>query len=398
MANGAGAQTSTRTLAVVNATGNGPAKYRFTVDGDVEKTTETGGAPKAFASRNNDDAVSDTTVEGRVYGGADAYRISGSVTSLVVEGGAGIYVDGEAVDPGDYSAPSVLAITGDGEYAFSTDDTVEKTTLTGGADVPPASINAADSVDGTDVLGSVFGGTDAYVVDGDLTEFDLEDGLTGYLDGEEYAGPSNVRGETEGDDDSTAAPELAFPDCTSVEISGAFETASLEVLVEDDDPETTPMEQVYEYENDGDETDVTVSVPDDEFGPYQVLEYVSVTYGDGETVEETNPDANECREETFPADRNVEFVDCTSVSVTGEFEELSIEVLVRDDYPTTPMEQVYTVKNEDGSAETTVSVPEDEFGTYQVAERATVIYPDGETVDATNPDAETCRSETFPSE
>ncbi|WP_224332702.1 hypothetical protein [Haloprofundus halobius] len=409
---GAGARTSTRILAVVNATGDGPAKYRFSVDGDVEKTTETGGAPNGFASLNDDDRLTETTAEGRVHGGADAYRISGSLTSLVVEGGAGVYVDGEEIDAGDYPSPSVLAMTGDGEYTFSADGSVAKTILTGGADVPPASLNDADTVDGTDVSGSTFGGTDAYVVDGELTEFDPADGLTAFLDGEEYTGPSDGRGETGGTDDAddtggdeddggeTAAPELSFPDCTTVEISGSFEAASLEVLVEDDDPETTPMEQVYEYENDDGATEATVSVPADEFGPYQVVEYAIVTYGDGRTVEATNPDAGACRDETFPAtEPTVEFPDCTTVEISGSFEAASLEVLVEDDDPeTTPMEQVYEYEHDGESEDATVSVPDDEFGPYQVVEYATVTYDDGRTVEATNPDAGACRDETFPVE
>ncbi|WP_168191229.1 hypothetical protein [Haloprofundus sp. MHR1] len=411
LAGGAGAQASTRTIAVVNATGDGPAKYRFSVDGDVEKATDTGGAPNQFASLDDDDTLSDATAEGRVYGGADAYQFAGTVTSLVVEGGADVYVDGEAVDPDEFPAPGVLAITGDGEYAFAVDGNVEKTTLTGDADVPPASLNDADSVEGGSVDGSVFGGTDAYVVDGDITEFDLDGGLTGYLDGDVYTGPADGQadagsaedgGDAAGDDgdadeggEARSTPELVFPDCTSVRVTGAFESASLEVLVEDGDPETTPMEQVYEYDNADGATEATVAVPDGEFGPYQVVEAASVTYGDGEETRAVNPEADACREETFPAVRDVEFLDCTSVRVAGAFEGLSIEVLVQDDVPpTTPMEQVYTVEG-DGSEETTVSVPDDEFGPYQVAERATVVYPDGERVDVTNPSADRCRDETF---
>ncbi|WP_224270057.1 hypothetical protein [Haloprofundus salinisoli] len=397
---GAGAQATAHTIAVVNATGDGPAKYRFSVDGEVEKTTDTGGAPRTFASLDDDDTLSDATAEGRVYGGADAYRFTGEVTNWVVEGGAAVYVDGDAVDPDEFPTSSVLAITGNGEYTFAVDGSVEKTTLTGGADLPPASLNDADDVDGGAVSGSVFGGTDAYVVDGAVTDFDLDDGLTGYLDGTVYTGPADGRGDTgddaDGDSGSQSAPELTFPDCTSVQITGTFESASLELLVEDDDPETTPMEQVYEYDNADGATDTTVTVPDGEFGPYQVVEAASVTYGDGEETRATNPDADACREKTFPAVRDVEFLDCTGVRVAGAFEELSIEVLVQDDAPqTTPMEEVYTVEG-DGTEETTVSVPDGEFGPYQVAERATVVYPDGEQLDVANPSADSCRDETFP--
>ncbi|KTG10994.1 hypothetical protein AUR64_07455 [Haloprofundus marisrubri] len=410
LAGGASAQASTQTFAVVNATGDGPAKYRFSVDGDVEKTTDSGGAPRAFASLNGDDTVDGATAEGRVYGGADAYQFTGSVTNLVVEGGAAVYVDGDEVDPSDYPTSGVLTITGNGEYTFAVDGTVEKTTLTGGADVPPASLNAADSVDGGSVSGSVFGGTDAYVVDGAVTEFDLGSGLTGYLDGSAYAGPSDGRGDTGGtdednggdsdsgeSDDTQEAPELAFPDCTSVQITGAFESASLELLVEDDDPATTPMEQVYEYDNADGATTATISVPDGEFGPYQVVEAASVTYGDGQTTRATNPDAGACRDETFPSPApTVEFVDCTTVDVSGAFESASMDVLVEDDSPeTTPMEQVYTVES-GGSAETTISVPDGEFGPYQVVEAVSLTYGDGETLDAVNPDADACREETFP--
>jgi hypothetical protein len=85
--------------------------YAFTVSGEV-----TGGS-----SLTDEDSVSGSSVTGAVWSGTDSYAFSGGILTLDVDSGATVFLDGEQVNPDQFSG-NVLAIDGDGsrtEYAFS---------------------------------------------------------------------------------------------------------------------------------------------------------------------------------------------------------------------------------------------------------------------------------------
>lgn len=63
---------------------DGDSQYEFAVDGDVAKTAAFGSIDK------NDDVSGDGTVSGTVGEGVDAYRFSGMVTSLSLDGNAAV--------------------------------------------------------------------------------------------------------------------------------------------------------------------------------------------------------------------------------------------------------------------------------------------------------------------
>lgn len=177
----------TRTLAFSGRDVSGNSAYVFTYDGTLSKTR--GGIE---ASINDLDVVSDGLVEGNVSNGADAYELTGSVTSIVVHGPATLTVDGTERDPADLgpepSEPNVLFISGrdtggPGTYEFEVSGSVVKSRYR------QASINddteTRDVVSGGRVDGRVASGADAFRFSGSLTSFALDGDLTVSLNGRE---------------------------------------------------------------------------------------------------------------------------------------------------------------------------------------------------------------------
>jgi hypothetical protein len=142
--------------------------YDFTVGGGLEKAEIDG------ASINDGDAVSGSSAEGFVAGGADAYRFSGDISEFNLDGDADVYVDGEPVDLSTLPSnqlPNTLVIDGSNAagrstYTFEVDGTVEKSRSLG-------TVTAEDEIDGNAVTGVVVGGTDGYRFSGDITRFQL---------------------------------------------------------------------------------------------------------------------------------------------------------------------------------------------------------------------------------
>ncbi|WP_224332703.1 hypothetical protein [Haloprofundus halobius] len=294
-------ETEWRNVVVSGTPGSGPVRYELESDGTVEKTTETGSAPVDGASINANDTLEGSYASGVVVGGVDAYRYTGELTLLSVEGDATVYLDGSQTDPDSVGESyDYLTVVGDGprtEYSFETDGDVAKTNMTGGAPKSYASIQGGDTVDGGSVSGTVLGGVDAFRVSGDITAFELSGG-TAYLNGQEYTGPG---GDDEDDDrggDSDAA--IRFTGCTGVEVDGKFDQVSLSVLAADAGCQTGTRyyEQEYVYglaESETIEGTTAVDLPDGHFAEYQMVE--SATAEGDETVEVTNPDADACRDE-----------------------------------------------------------------------------------------------------
>lgn len=89
------ADDSTRTLSIYAYPGNEPARYEFTVSGDLAQTDAYG------ATVDDHDTVDGSTATGHVWGMMDSYRFTGDVMEFEVSRQVKVVLDGEAVDPGD---------------------------------------------------------------------------------------------------------------------------------------------------------------------------------------------------------------------------------------------------------------------------------------------------------
>lgn len=99
-------------------------RYEFVVTGDVKKSTDSG------ASIQSSDAIDGSRVTGSVSGWRDAFRFSGELDELVLDGRARVFVNGDPVDPADYGGgqSQELTIVGNGvysEYECATDGAIE---------------------------------------------------------------------------------------------------------------------------------------------------------------------------------------------------------------------------------------------------------------------------------
>ncbi|WP_205250423.1 hypothetical protein [Halococcus salsus] len=163
----------------------GESTYSLTVSGDLEKSTARG------ASIDDNDVISGSTANGRTNGGTDSYGFSDELLVLSVDGNAEVYLDGNGIDPSDYT-DSVISFVGNGdfEYTLATSGALEKSTANGG------SINDDDIVSGSTATGNgIADGVDSYVYSGDIEVLDLEGDATVTLNGSEVdpdAYPDNV--------------------------------------------------------------------------------------------------------------------------------------------------------------------------------------------------------------
>lgn len=81
---------------VLTITGDGStAHYEFTVDGDVEKSTDYNGTTDSY------DTVDGSTVTGRTTDEPDSYAYTGEVTDFEADAPVEVTINGEPADPGD---------------------------------------------------------------------------------------------------------------------------------------------------------------------------------------------------------------------------------------------------------------------------------------------------------
>ncbi len=162
---------------LIDGDASGTTRYEFEVGGDVEKSNYEG------ASIDDEDVIEDEFVHGVVADWKDAFRFSGDLEQLTVDGPGTVYVDDELVDPAAYGPelPHVLEITGDGSpasYEITVDGTIE---LDSEADPE----DEATTVSGSTVQSSVTDSTQRYLFSGALTDVTFTDGTADVvLDGE----------------------------------------------------------------------------------------------------------------------------------------------------------------------------------------------------------------------
>jgi hypothetical protein len=146
------------------------ADYELTVTDSLEKST------MYDATADSNDSVEGTSTTGQVGGGGrDSYAITGSISRLLLRGGAILYYNGEPIDPAEY-LPNTVTVESqsNAEYAITTSDGIVKSKMIGSAD-------PTDSIDGTAATGRVGeGGRDSYAYPGEITNMDIEGDATVY--------------------------------------------------------------------------------------------------------------------------------------------------------------------------------------------------------------------------
>lgn len=164
---------------------SGGSNYEFTVSGEVEPSTYKG-------ATISDDEIDGGHVTGSVAGWRDAFRFSGDLDSLTVDGQARVYLNDELVDPAVYGGEqsSVLTIVGNtiaSEYEITVDGTIEVLD-DDGDDV---------TVTGGSAEGTIQRSVHRFQFTGDLLEFTFREGGTHvYLD-DQRIDPDDYNGETE---------------------------------------------------------------------------------------------------------------------------------------------------------------------------------------------------------
>lgn len=148
----------------------GSTRYEFGVSGDVEKSTLKGG------SIDEEDIIDSGQVTGSVAGWRDAFRFSGELENLTVDGPARVFVNDEQVDPSKYGEelPHVLTIVGNGtesNYEATVDGTID--TLVG-EDVGETVEISAD----TTVSGTIERDIHRFRFSGELVDFNFTEGGT----------------------------------------------------------------------------------------------------------------------------------------------------------------------------------------------------------------------------
>ncbi len=162
-----------RTILIDGIGTTGESQYEIEVDGSIEPSTYKG------ASIDDSTVIEDDHVSGTVTGWRDAYRFSGEIQSLTVDGSARVSVDDDQIDPAEYGGESVSVVTvvGNGvpsRYRVTVESDLE--VLEGDAEL---------TVLGDTAIGEIETGVHRLKFTGDLLECTFEEGGTQvYLDDE----------------------------------------------------------------------------------------------------------------------------------------------------------------------------------------------------------------------
>lgn len=163
-----GGESTLDNVLLVDGVGTfGETNYEFTVGGAVERSNANG------ASINDADRINSGTVTGSVGGWRDAFRFSGELQKLSVEGNAQVYVNGEAVNPADYGVelPHMLTIVGNGtpsKYEVSVDGTIDWSQDDGSVDTA--------TISGSSANGSIERGYQRFRFSGSVTDITFTEG------------------------------------------------------------------------------------------------------------------------------------------------------------------------------------------------------------------------------
>jgi hypothetical protein len=164
----------------------GRVDYQLTVSGYLEGSRLTGEdsiEPVGSADEEvSGGSVSGSVATGAVSGGTDTYRFRGSVTSLSLSNDTTLTFDGEDVDPSRYH-DHTLTIAGTGSHA-------DYTFIVDGAVASRRGLTGEDSIDvkNSRVEGAVARGSDEYLYDGTIENFEMNGTADVYIDGKQVDG------------------------------------------------------------------------------------------------------------------------------------------------------------------------------------------------------------------
>jgi hypothetical protein len=142
-------------------------EYMVHVSGTIEKDSDLG-------SVQSNDTIFGSTASGRVIGGRDAYKFTGEITDIEIDGNPSLYRDSEEVSSGELggaSLPNVITVDGTGTDEWST----YRISVSGELRKSPklGSLQPDDTVSGSTATGQVYGGKDSYRFSGDLTDVEI---------------------------------------------------------------------------------------------------------------------------------------------------------------------------------------------------------------------------------
>ncbi len=149
--------------------------YEFSVGGSLEKSG------RGDATVDDHDTVDGATTSGHVWGGTDAYRISGGITDFRVDGPATVRLNGKEVEPTGLGLHRFLKVesTGGGRAEYSV-------TVDGNLQAGP-NAESGERPSGNTASGGVGPeqGVDDFRFSGFVTDFALDGPANVYVDGEQ---------------------------------------------------------------------------------------------------------------------------------------------------------------------------------------------------------------------
>ncbi|MFD1562837.1 hypothetical protein ACFR99_04665 [Haloarchaeobius amylolyticus] len=157
---------------------SGSSRYEFRVSGRVEKSNY------RAASINDDDVIDDGHVTGTVGGWRDAYKFSGELQEITVDGDADVSLNGEEIDTSDDDDElSTLTIVGNGNevsYEATVDGSIEI-----------VSGDGAESLSDSSVRGTIERDVHRFRFSGNLVEFTFTEGKTQVYVGRDRIHPAD---------------------------------------------------------------------------------------------------------------------------------------------------------------------------------------------------------------
>ncbi|SIS03066.1 hypothetical protein [Natronorubrum thiooxidans] len=157
---------------------SGSSRYEFRVSGRVEKSNY------RAASINDDDVIDDGHVTGTVGGWRDAYKFSGELQDITVDGDADVSLNGEEIDTSDDDDElSTLTIVGNGNevsYEATVDGSIEI-----------VSGDGAESLSDSSVRGTIERDVHRFRFSGNLVEFTFMEGKTQVYVGRDRIHPAD---------------------------------------------------------------------------------------------------------------------------------------------------------------------------------------------------------------
>ncbi|AXR81273.1 hypothetical protein [Natrarchaeobaculum sulfurireducens] len=158
-------------------------RYEFEVSGELEPSTHNG------ATIDDETRIDGGIAHGVVADWKDAFRFSGDLEQLTVDGPATVSLDGEEIDPGEYGEdlPHILEVEGRGaptNFEITVDGTIE-------LDSEEDPEDEATTISGSTVQSSVTDSSQAFRFSGAVTDVTFAEGEAAVFVDDEEIDPSD---------------------------------------------------------------------------------------------------------------------------------------------------------------------------------------------------------------